>query len=510
MALQGDLRQAVNVFRQVVAQNPDNSEAYYNLGSVLGDMGQLSEAGQMFRRAIQMNPNQPKYYNNLGVVLEKAKLLSQASELFAWAVKLDPRYTEAVNNFGTVLMDTGQIDEAEVYFRRALELNPHFAKTYNNLGMVLENKNCRGEALRCFQRATELEPDNAIFYKNLGKMLRDSHHLDEAEVCFKHALQLQPDFADADLALAILYLLQAQYDKGWEKYDDLRLVKTRSKKLPIPRWRGEPLTNRRILLYADQGFGDTIHFVRYAQMVSELAGETHLLVQKPLRRLLECSLTTCQICDSGSIMANEYDFASPLLSLPHIFHTSQDTIPRKIPYLQPPHTDVDNWRRKLKGSDKDKKYQIGIVWAGNSAHSNDRNRSIPFDVFSRLFDIAGAAEVNWVSLQVGKRAEDVIRIPDQVVNLAADLVDFAATAGVIANLDMVITVDSAVAHLAGAMGQKAWLLLPFNPDWRWQLDREDSPWYPTLRLFRQREMDTWPEVLGRVKKFLRNFLYSTS
>jgi Flp pilus assembly protein TadD len=461
----------------------------------------------MFRQAIKLNPTHPKFYNNLGMVLEKANLLSQAAELFGWAIKLNPDYTEALNNFGTILIRTNQFDEAVDYFRRAIELNPRYAKAYNNLGLVFENTNRRDEALRCLRRAIELEPDNAAFYNNLGKLLKDARQLDDAEVCFQQALKFRPDFVDADFALAILYLLQEQYEKGWEKYDDLRLIKEGNKYLPIPHWRGENLTNCRILLYADQGFGDTIHFSRYAQMVGNLAGETNLLVQKPLERLLEFSLTNCQIRNSDSIVAKKFDFACPLLSLPHIFHTSRDTIPQLIPYLQPNRASVEAWHKKLHKIDRGTRYRIGVVWAGNPAHNNDRNRSIPFDVFGSLFDIT---EVSWVSLQVGKRRDDLTRTPDKVIDISGDLVDFAETAGVIANLDLVITVDSAVAHLAGAMGRKTWLLLPTNPDWRWQLDREDSPWYPTLYLFRQREMGNWSEVLARVKESLAKLLLERS
>jgi Flp pilus assembly protein TadD len=459
----------------------------------------------MFRQAIKLNPNHPKFYNNLGIVLEKANLFSQAAELFGWAIKLDPNYTEALNNFGTVFIRTSQFNKAEAYFRHAIELNPYYAQAYNNLALVLENTNRRDEALKYFRRAIELEPNDPILYNNLGKMLKDSRQLDEAEACFQHALNLRPDFVDADFALAILYLLQEQYEKGWEKYDDLRLIKEGNRHLPIPQWRGEALAGRRILLYADQGFGDTIHFVRYAQLVANLASETSVLVQKPLERLLGFSLTNCKICNHDSIVKKEYDFACPLLSLPHLFNTSRETIPQTIPYLQANRTSVKVWRDVLDRIDSSgtRCYRIGVVWAGNSAHNNDRNRSIPFDVFRSLFDIT---DVSWISLQVGKRVADLTRTFNRVIDISDDLIDFAETAGVIANLDLVITVDSAVAHLAGALGQKTWLLLPFNPDWRWQLEREDSPWYPTLRLFRQHEMDTWSEVVARVKESLVKLL----
>ena len=493
----------VTLLRQAIEQNPHSSEAYYNLGSALSDEGLWSEAADMLRQAIKLNPHKPEFYNKLGIVLENANMLSQAAELFGWALKLRPDYIEALNNISTVLIRTNRFKEAEEYLRRALAINPHYAKAYNNLGMVLENMNRRVEALGCFRQAIALEPNNSVFYTNVGKMLKEFRQLDEAEVCIQQALALRPDSVNANLALATLYLLQEQYEKGWEKYDDWRLIRDGNRHLPIPQWQGEDLAGRRILLFADQGFGDTIHFIRYALMVAKLASETNVLIQKPLRRLLFFSLTNCKICNSDRIDAREYDFISPLLSLPHRFNTSRETIPQTTPYIHPSRSIIETWSKTLDKIDGGKKYRIGVVWAGNPAHANDRNRSIPFDVFSSLFDIT---KVSWISLQKGKRVTDLATTFNNVIDISGALLDFAETAGVIANLDLVITVDSAVAHLAGAMGQKTWLLLPYNPDWRWQLDREDSPWYPTLRLFRQHEIDNWAEVLLKVRKSVEKLL----
>jgi len=501
-AVKRDLKQ-VTLLRQAIEQNPHSSEAYYNLGSALSDEGLWSEAADMLRQAIKLNPHKPEFYNKLGIVLENANMLSQAAELFGWALKLRPDYIEALNNISTVLIRTNRFKEAEEYLRRALAINPHYAKAYNNLGMVLENMNRRVEALGCFRQAIALEPNNSVFYTNVGKMLKEFRQLDEAEVCIQQALALRPDSVNANLALATLYLLQEQYEKGWEKYDDWRLIRDGNRHLPIPQWQGEDLAGRRILLFADQGFGDTIHFIRYALMVAKLASETNVLIQKPLRRLLVFSLTNCKICNSDRIDAREYDFISPLLSLPHRFNTSRETIPQTTPYIHPSRSIIETWSKTLDKIDGGKKYRIGVVWAGNPAHANDRNRSIPFDVFSSLFDIT---KVSWISLQKGKRVTDLATTFNNVIDISGALLDFAETAGVIANLDLVITVDSAVAHLAGAMGQKTWLLLPYNPDWRWQLDREDSPWYPTLRLFRQHEIDNWAEVLLKVRKSVEKLL----
>jgi len=496
-------QQQLSELRQAIKENPYSYEAYYNLGSRLCDKGLFSEAADMLRKAIKLNPDLPRTYNKLGVVLQKANMFQEAAELFTWAVKLKPTYIQALNNLSTALLRTNRLDEAEECLRQALKLDPQYAKAYNNLGMVLEGKQCYDEALVCFRKAIILNPNDAVTYTNLGKLLKEFRQLDEAENCLQRALTIRADSANTKLALATLYLLREQYEEGWEAYDDWWSVYNANKQLPIPRWRGEALQGRRILLFADQGFGDCIHFIRYVPKIAGIASETSVLIQKPLRRLVTVSQFGCNFIDNTSIDAGAYDFISPLLRLPYIFNTLRETIPQQIPYLYPGAATVREWNIKLNKLDGGTRYRIGVVWAGNPAHYNDRNRSIPFDIFRSLFEISG---VSWISLQKGKKVSDLSTTPAKVTDVSGELTDFAETAGVIANLDLVITVDSAVAHLAGAMGKKTWILLPFTPDWRWQLERDDSPWYPTMRLFRQHNFNTWVDVLARVKKNVMELL----
>lgn len=499
----GLLAEAETCLRRAIALNPQYSEAYCNLGSVLNDIDKLAEAETCLRRAIILNPYYTTAYNYLGRVLNNARRFDEAIACFRQAIALNPDYSEAYNNLGSVLHDTNHLEEAQVCFLHAVELAPFNPDAYNNLGIVQAALHLLDEAEVCFRRVLALNPNNPIAYHNLGIVLQDAKRLDEAEACLLKAIELKGDYPEAECALGLLYLLQGRYNEGWKRYV-CRYKLYGYAPQEIPQWQGEALTGQKILLFQEQGFGDTIQAFRFAKKVSALASQTTLWVKEPLARLLS-SFQSQVIIHCGDSITGHFDFTSTLLNLPYIFNTSEATIPLDIPYIWPSKEVSAKWRTILDQIDQGQLYRIGVVWAGNSGHANDRNRSIPFDLFSKLFDIAN---VNWVNLQVGIHAQDLSRTPHKVVDFSPQLVDFSETAGVIDHLDLVITVDTAMAHLAGAMGKNTWLLLPFAPDWRWQLDRVESPWYPTMRLFRQTKCDDWEEVLTRVIKTLRQQVFT--
>jgi hypothetical protein len=379
-------------------------------------------------------------------------------------------------------------------------MNPSYAEPYKNLGLLLNATYRQDEAEDCFHRAIKLSPDFADTHYYLGTVLIGANRLEEAEKCLKQAITLRPDYAEADFALGMLYLLLGQYDKGWKGYEE-RCRLPGYPQMKIPRWQGEDLTGRKILLYQEQGFGDTIQFIRYARQVAELAEETIVWVQKPLEKLLNDGKGGFLVYTGDGTPLNKYnfDFACPLLSLPRLFNTSIETIPQKTPYLLANSDISAKWREALAKMDGGSVFRIGVVWTGGPKQPINKYRSIPLDLLAELF---AAYEVSWVSLQVGSQTDELAGMPYKLADLSKELTDFAETAGVIDNLDLVITVDTAVAHLAGSMGKKTWLVLPFASDWRWLLEREDSPWYPTMRLFRQSHAGAWQEVLTQVKAAL--------
>ncbi|MEN6566328.1 MAG: tetratricopeptide repeat-containing glycosyltransferase family protein [Veillonellales bacterium] len=462
--------------------------------------GEFQQAVVAFCRAIQLDPQYSRAYNNLGLVLQRMNKLSEAEVFLRRAIDLDPHDSYSYNNLGLVFLDTHRLADAEACLRQAIELNPHCPEVYNNLGLVLEEAVRLDEAEKLYRHAIALNSRYTEAYYNLGNCYKTMKRLAEAESCLKQAIRLQPDYADAAFSLATLYLLQGKYELGWQSYDMLRLKQSTKRAAGIRCWQGENLTESKILLFYEQGFGDTIQYVRYADKIAKLASGIVLWVQKPLAGLIAASYPALTVYAGENVPPGHYDFACSLPSLPVILNTSATSIPQTVPYIKPDCGLVANWRRRLDGICGGLLARGGIVWAGNPQHHNDRNRSIPFSLFSSLLSVK---TINWINLQVGSHASDLTTTNDAVIDFSPDLVDFSQTAGLIANLDLVITVDSAVAHLSGAMGKKTWLLVPFAPDWRWQLEREDSSWYPTLRLFRQDKPGDWTEVIARVKTALK-------
>ncbi|MDR3588405.1 MAG: tetratricopeptide repeat protein [Negativicutes bacterium] len=495
------LDSALDCFSRAVQLKPGYAEAYNNLGVVQARKKLPGEAMRSFRRVIELEPNNPCAHNNLGLSLKELEQHTEAQDSFRRAVELNPGYAEAYHNLGLTLKEAGCFDEAEIYIRRAIELKPDFTLAYNNLVALLAVANRLDEAEESIRMSVRLTPVAPEAHRRLGLVLKMKHRLDEAEAEYRQAIALSAPGMDTEpyFGLGILHLLRGQLLEGW-KYYELRRKIFEYPEPPIPYWQGEELAGRSILLFFEQGLGDTLHFIRYVEKVAGLAAQTVIWVQSPLRRLLARS-SSCRIHTGAKMPPEKFDFACSLHSLPLLFHTSQQTIPREVPYLWPGNNVAAKWRKALAGADGGRCCRVGVVWAGNPRHDNDRNRSIPFAVFSRLF---AAKQVRWVSLQVGERAKDLAGADYQVTDLSRELTDFYETAGVIANLDLVISVDSAVAHLAGAMGKATWLLLPFNPDWRWQLYRGDSPWYPTMRLFRQIRPGDWRHVLEKAASALTN------
>jgi tetratricopeptide (TPR) repeat protein len=494
------LEEAEDCFRKNIVLRPEQAEGHMQLGRLLQEQGRIAEAEASFRRASGAPSGSAEGLNALGVFLKDVNRREEAVACLRQALTLRPNYPEVYNNLGLLLKDSCNPEQALECFRQAIRLRPDYPEAYNNFGVVLAEEQMTEAAEAAFHKAIELDENYPEAYSNLGLfLLKNTERMVEAQTHLLRAVALRPDFPSADFALGILYLLQEKYDVGWEKYE-MRFRVFNYIHPSFPQWRGEELTGKRILLYHEQGLGDTIQFFRYAFQVAALAAETVVLVQKPLEKLLSEAAEGFLVCSPEHLPEQQFDFACPLLSLPLVFNTVTGTIPQHIPYLHAEKASGIAWSKALYGVTGSKARLVGIAWAGNPDHHNDRNRSIPFSLFSNLFN---EEECRFISLQVGERANDLLQTAVPVTDYARELVDFAETAGLIANLDLVITIDSAVAHLAGAMGKETWLLLPYIPDWRWLLTREDTPWYPTLRLFRQRKSGDWAEVLQRVKLALR-------
>ena len=438
-----------------------------------------------------------------GLNLAHGGKIREAAIYFCQAVKEEPHNPELYQRLGELLVALEEWDHAQACFRQLLALAPEHAEAYNYMGVILKRKEYLAEAEACYREAVELKPDYAEAFHNMGNCLLRQEKYAEAEAAYLKAVELQPDLLKARFSLGIYYLLMGQREKGWKWYD-ARLDWKDSFHMDIPIWQGESLAGRRILLFYEQGFGDMLHCLRYVPQIVRQALEVTVWIQEPLARLLKEMDPSYRVCTSNrNLDAAQFDFACSIFSLP----AKLPSLEADVPYLWAAQENREAWYKKLALA-ANGRLKVGVVWAGNPEHSNDENRSSSFAEFRRLFTIPG---VLWVNLQVGEEQKRFQEVSDaeRLFDTAGKLTDFAETAGVIANLDLVIAVDTAVAHLAGAMGKPTWLLVPYHPEWRWELKREDCFWYPSMRLFRQTVRGNWQEVLQRVAVALAEQVSST-
>jgi tetratricopeptide (TPR) repeat protein len=530
----GRLKEAVEACRQAVRLDPNSFVALNNLGAALQDPGQLDEAIAAYRQALRINPNLAETHNNLGNALLGKGQPDEAITEFQLAVQLKPESADIHRNLGTALYEKGRLDEAIAAHRQAIRLKPDYADAYNNLGLALTGKGKLEEAIACYRQAIRLKADFAEAYNNLGNALRNKEQLDEAITAYRQAIRLKPDFAEAhsnlcllaemgqlDEAIAacrraivinpnfpeahknlsLILLVRGDFQQGWEEYE----WRWKCKDFPPPRnfaqpqWDGCPLEGRTILLHTEQGLGDAIQFIRYLPLVEQRGGKIIIECQAVLQRLFQTMAGGCQVVVRGQPLS-AFDLHCALLSLPRVFRTNLADIPNIVPYLHADAGDAGRWQHRL--AEHSPFAKVGLGWAGNPRYDNDRNRSIKLARLAPLGQIPGA---RFFSLQKGEAAAEAKTPPAgmELIDWTQELEDFADTAGLIENLDLVVTVDTAVAHLAGAMGKPTWVLLPFSPDWRWLLDREDSPWYPTMRLFRQPTRGAWGPVLQNIAAALK-------
>ncbi|HWR39088.1 MAG TPA: tetratricopeptide repeat-containing glycosyltransferase family protein [Patescibacteria group bacterium] len=476
----------------------ERAKKYFQQGMEHAHRGKWQEAANAFERALKVDEGYGPALINRGYALYVLQRRSEAETCLRRGIALEPTAVSAHNNLGLVLLDEKRPQEAAASFRQALTLKSDCAEVLNNLALALEAQNDDALAEELFRRAVQQDPGYYEAWYNLGRILKGENRLTEAADCYRQSLRIHPRYAPAAFGQATLQLMQGQFEQGWKTYDQLRVQPGR-RFAALPRWQGESLQGRRILLFQEQGFGDTLQFVRYSRLVAAAAEKTALWVQEPLLRLLNHSVAPLPVwSDEETEMTEKFDFACPLPSLPCIFRTTLENIPGRNPYIMAPLPVLEHWRQRCQQWPAG--LRVGVVWAGNPRHHNDYNRSVPLAALEEWFNIPG---VCWVSLQKGLAADAMAGQTDTLIDCSDELNDFAETAGVIANLDLVITVDSAVGHLAGAMGKPVWMMIPFAPDWRWLLERQDSPWYPSMRLFRQQSRGDWPGVAANIKEALQ-------
>jgi tetratricopeptide (TPR) repeat protein len=494
----GRFAEAEGFYRQILSQLPDHPGAMHSLAVLLVQRGRVDEALPLMRRVVQLKPQDAAAHSNLGQALEAIGRLDEAVAAYRRAIQLKPDLAGAFSNLGNALLDQRRLSDSIAACRRAIELQPDMAEAHNNLGNALSAAGCLDEAIAAYSQALRLNPNYVQALSNLGGTLIDSGRLDEPVNLFRRALQIDPEFPDAHWNLAIFLLLHGNFAEGLPEYEWRWKVKKVLRPPPFsqPRWDGHDLNGRTILLHAEQGFGDAIQFIRYAPMVAARGGRVIVQCPMELKRLFS-QIPGIQVLAAGDPLP-KFDFHCPLLSLPLAFKTDLQSIPSSAPYLSADPELVETWRGKLPTGDN--RRRIGLAWAGAATHANDRNRSILPANFAPLAQVKDAV---FYSLQKGDAAKSPPPAGMALIDFTSDLKDFADTAAMIENLDLVIAADTSVAHLAGAMGKPVWVLLPCNPDWRWMLHRLDSPWYPTMRLFRQKRAGEWQATIEETAAALR-------
>jgi tetratricopeptide (TPR) repeat protein len=482
---------------QQAARGLPSSEAYYQLGTVLAGQRHLEEAGACFQQALRLRPGWAEAHNSLGKVFRDQKRPTEAEACYREALRLQPDFAEAHYNLGVCLLEQRRPAEAEESCRAAIRLLPEAAAAHNTLGVCLLDQQRPEEALACFERAAQLQPGSVEAQNNRGSALGQLGRLEEALASYAQALEVQPDHAEIHWNMSLIQLLQGDFDKGWAEYEWVwRRPYVSPRVFTQPRWDGSPVAGRTILLYADHGLGDTIQFIRYARLAKEQGATVIVECQKPLRRLLARCPGIDQLVARGDPLP-PFELQVPLPGLPHRFRTSLDTIPAQVPYLWADPALVELWRRELAAQPG---FKIGIAWQG-SALGDRQQRSIPLAAFAPLAALPG---VQLISLQKDRGSEQVEAVVGRwpLTDLSARLDEtagpFMDTAAVMMNLDLVVTTDTSIPHLAGALGVPVWVALPKVACWRWLLEREDCPWYPTMRLFRQERRGDWGGVFERI------------
>lgn len=563
----GQFKDAIASYGDALRLRPNFPEALYNLGNTHFALGQQAEAADCYRKALSLRPDMSDAWLNLSAIEEAQGNNEQAIQLLQQAIHLQPNHSEALLRLGAAYERAGQFADAEKFLRRSLAENDSDHVAHLKLASVLDGLGRADEARCHIEKSIKLSSENPEGYFFLGTILIRQNRVSDAVPLLNHAAQLDPtlrttavetlgqivsesvenwetklksdprDFdsllslakvrfyqgraqeaidlleralavrpadAGAEYAVSFAELVLGNFERGWKLYEsrfNTGQKELSPRKLTQPFWTGENLQGRTILLHAEQGLGDTLQFVRYARLVANRGGRVIVECQPPLKALLQTHKSIDEVFGQGETLP-AFDFQIPLLSLPKVFKTTLESIPSEVPYLEAPNRGAVNHPEL--STDQ---FKVGLVWAGSTSQQTDLTRSVPLSFLAPILSIP---DIAFFSLQVGPAS---CQLKDQTAtkklfDLKSSLTNFASTAAALDHLDLVITVDTAVAHLSGALARPTWVLIPFAWDWRWLMHRTDSPWYPTMRLFRQSGPNDWASAVESVAEELRRLIKS--
>jgi Tfp pilus assembly protein PilF len=501
----GRLNESLIASQKSVQLDPQDAEAHNNLGGILQELDRLKEAEVSYRQAIELKPDYAEAHNNLGNILTDLDRFEEAETSYRQAITLKPDLVEAHNNLGNTLKELGRLDEAEASFRQAITFKSDFAEAHYNLGVTLQVLDKLKETEASYNQAIVLKPDFAEAYNNLGTTLQELGRLDDAEASYTQAIKIKPDYADAFFNLSLTHLLRGSLEKGFSFYES-RLRKKEPTVAPARTnliWDGEKsLSGKHFVIYAEQGLGDIIQFCRYIPLLEQKGADITFKVRPNLHALLQTMDSNSKLVTSFP-EENEIDFETPLMSVPHLLNTSLETIPAAPSYLFADQEKIQTWGERISTD----RFKVGICWQGSKSNGMDFFRSFPLSLFAGISRIPN---VELISLHKGEGEAQMAGIDFDVTALGHDFDAgqdaFLDTAAVMMNCDLIITACTSVAHLAGAIGRPTWVALKQIPNWRWMLDRPDSPWYPTMTLYRQKSRGDWVDVFDTIEWDLRSLL----
>lgn len=505
---QGRHEEAVLCYQKALLLKPDFMQAAFNLGNVYVSLGKLENARFCYDHVIELSPSFVPAYLCLGEIGKTLRDFEKGRFCYEHAAVIDPACAEAFQGIAEILQAEESYEEAIVAYKKALALEPDRVNALNMMGSAYQCLGQLEEAANWYQQALRVEPERPTAMNNLGVVLTSQGVLDEAVAVLRHLVASAPEYAEGHWNLSVALLASGNYLDGWREYE-WRFRKAGpvvERKFDQPRWDGADMHGKTILLHAEQGFGDTIQFIRYVPLLAEQGATVVVECQVPiLKELLHSVAGVSDVVAFGEPLPH-FDCHLPLMSLPLAFGTTLETIPSRVPYLSASSEKIDLWRRRLGTSTKKR---VGLAWYAKQSQVLNRKRTCPLHFFAPLWAVP---DVEFYTLQIGDGADqlDEFRSGHEIIDLTNHIRDFADTAAIMANLDMVITIDTAAAHLAGALGVHSWVVLPHVAEWRWLNNRDDSPWYPTMRLFRQPSPGDWPSLMDTVAGALLDSANATS
>lgn len=489
----GKAERALSFLQKAIALKPDAPDIMNLTAIVCGELGNYETAEELYKKALALKPENPEILYNYANLKTAMNCQDEAAALYAKAISLKPDYFSAFINLGNTYKKLNKFALAIEAYEKALALRPDSYEAYLNKGNALQGLFLFEDSIEAYEKAHELNPASPDPFKNMGDAYKNLLRPDEALGHYAKALKLKPEDADAHMFSGMALLLQGDFSEGWKEYE-WRLRRPEFSRLAsdLPGWKGEVVPEKTILVSAEQGFGDTVQFCRYLPLVKERCGRLVFLCQAPLIPLLEKQNLADEILPLDTRhSAVDSDYHIPLLSLPSAL--KQDSFFAGVPYIKAEAAKISNWREKLKNT---KGRKLGVCWSGSPTNTNDFNRSMPFPAMEKLFDLP---DTEFFCLQ-----KTIQPSAGKFHNFSEELKDFSETAALVENMDLVISVDTVIAHLAGAMGKKTALLLPFVPEWRWLLNRSDSPWYSgAFKIYRQPGYGNWAALIEKLKAELR-------